>query len=549
MSSSRISADDGERVIDRSGDIDQRPPDERSNAAANIVLFSRMGAETATCAPLYRAEEPAAQAPQLSRQGPSPALADLAARLQKDLERQFDKAKAHLDALTRKIEVQEKRCILPRLDGDLQQVRFQRQKTLIASGPALATHLREERSRLADLERFKSENRISREAHYPASPLLGFGVLSVLILVEACINGVLFADSSDRGLFGGWLEAMVLAITNVGVAFLAGHLLLPQINRRGLFAKAGAVVLGLAGGAALVAVNLFGAHYRDFKAATARLEVSAALPESPRRETSIPISGQKTATNEALALKARQPATSESGFKKPSTGEDRNKRSEIEALRKVFQAPFELESFTSLFLLVIGLCAATIAAADGYKFDDPFPGYGKRCRRYAEARAKSAVALHRVVSHANGDIAATFQSLDRKLDAHARELAELHALHHAYAGDSAAMTNRLDEAARSGESEIARNGRFLSKMADRDALDRYALSVPALPPLNEKHARFYENQDKKLKALQKAVQKEKDESLGVFNSVSGDFEKLLTEAIQASFQTGSPAHANAQPAS
>ncbi len=103
------------------------------------------------------------------------------------------------------------------------------------------------------------------------------------------------------------------------------------------------------------------------------------------------------------------------------------------------------------------------------------------------------------------------------------------------------MTSRLDEAARNGESEIARHGRLLSKMADREALDRYALSVPSLLGLNDKHARFYESQEKKLKALKKAVQKEKNESLGVFNSVSDDFEKLLTEAIQASFQTGSPA--------
>ncbi len=213
----------------------------------------------------------------------------------------------------------------------------------------------------------------------------------------------------------------------------------------------------------------------------------------------------------------------------------------MEALRKVFQAPFELESFTSLFLLIIGLCAATIAAADGYKFDDPFPGYGKRSRRYAEARARTAAALQRVVSQANANIASNFQSLDRKLETHGRELAELLDLHHAYAGDCTAMTGSLDEAARSAEAEIARHGRLLSKIADRGALDRYALSVPALPALNEKHARFYENQDKKLKAMQKAVQKEKDESLGVFNSVSGDFEKLLAEAIQASFQTASPA--------
>lgn len=553
MSKSRVSGhspDDGERIIDRSGDIDQRPPDERYSGDANIVPFSPARTRHETLASLRRTGDQDMPPPQLSRHGPSPALAETATRIQKDLEKRYEKAKAHLDALIRKIEAQEKRCSSPRLDGDLQQVRFQRQKTLIASGPALANHLREERSRLADLERFKSENRLSRDAHYPASPLLGIGVLSVLILVEACLNGVLFAESSDRGLFGGWLEAMVLAITNVGVAFLVGLIVLPQLNRRGILAKAGALVLTLFGAAALVAVNLFGAHYRDFKTATARLEIAARIPDAPRRETSTPFAGQKTVAAEASAVKAHQPAIAEAGTRRSAPQEEKNKRSEMEALRKVFQTPFELESFTSLFLLIIGLCAATIAAADGYKFDDPFPGYGKRHRRYAEARSRTAAALGRVVSQANANISGNFLSLDRKLETHARELGELLDLHHAYAGDYTALTGRLDEAARSAEAEIASHGRLLSKIADREALDRYALSVPALPALNEKHARFHESQDKKLKALQKAVQKEKDESLGVFNSVSGDFEKLLTEAIQASFDTGPLASIeNAQAAS
>ena len=43
----------------------------------------------------------------------------------------------------------------------------------------------------------------------------------------------------------------------------------------------------------------------------------------------------------------------------------------------------------SFFLFVIGLCGASIAALDGYKLDDPFPGYGKRHRKYAAARQQA----------------------------------------------------------------------------------------------------------------------------------------------------------------
>jgi hypothetical protein len=540
--------EDGERIIDRSGDIDQRPPEERVAYAANIVPFRP--------APLPEAEPivtltrlnvpPAAWAP--SRRVPSAPLDDVAQRAQAALNKEFAKAKAHLQSLTQTIEAREKKCALPKLDGDLQHIRLQRQKTLIANGPALANRLREERSRLAELERFKAENRLTRDAHYPASPLLGFGILAILILVEAAINGVLFAETNDRGLFGGWLEAMALAITNVGVAFLVGSIVFPQMNRRGLPAKAGAATLSLAGVFALVAVNLFGAHYRDFRAAFAQTELAREAQAAPRRDTVTPV---KPIMSEAHGSKTKPapPPFPEAAAKPAPPADHKAKGAEIDALRKVFQSPFNLESFTSVFLLIIGLCAATIAAADGYKSDDPFPGYGKRHRRYAEARAANASALRRILSNSNAAIAAAFQSVDRKLEICAQELAELAQLHRAYAGDLTAFKNALDNAARDGEDDIARHDRLLNKLSDPSLLDRYALSSPTLPALNEKHVKFVEAHEKKLKAQKKEVQKEKDESFGVFESASEGFEKLIAEAVQASLQIApaSPGAPSASP--
>jgi hypothetical protein len=543
MSAVKVSgdADYGERIIDRSGDIDQRPPEERGVKLANIVAFrAPPPLEAEPAAKLRRLDDehlPAARAG--SRDAPDAPLAEIAMRAQASIDKQFAKAKAHLDVLVQKIEARERKCVLPRLDGDLQQLRFQRQKTLIANGPALANHLREERGRLADLERFKAENGITRDAHYPASPVLSFGVLSILILVEACINGVLFAETSDRGLFGGWLEAMALAITNVGVAFLVGCAILPQLNRRSLPAKAGGALLAIAGFSAVLAVNLSGAHYRDFKAAAAKAELTAQAAPALKREASLLVTGQKPPSQTA-GIKPPPPFPSAAEPPKRVFAEETGKRSEMEALRQALQVPFALESFASLFLLIIGLCAASVAAADGYKFDDPFPGYGKRNRRYAEARAASAAALRRVLSAANSSLAANFQPIDRKLDRYAEELAELATLRDDYTADCAAFSIALEEGAREGEAEIARHDRLFNKLPDRTALERYALSAPALPQLNERSFRFIQIQEKKLKALQKAIQKEKDESLGMFEAASGDFEKLLAEAVQASLQTTLP---------
>jgi hypothetical protein len=541
--------DDCERIIDRSGDIDQRPPDERASSAVTIVPFRAARAvEVEVVTPLQRLEDGAAPAVAPAYRQASPAvLAQVAQRAQADIDKLFAKSKARLEMLAQKIEAQEKKCALPRLDGDLQQVRFQRQKALVASGPELANHVREERARLADLERFKAENRLTRDAHYPDSPVLGVGILSMLVLIEACINGVLFADTSDRGLFGGWLEAMAFAIANVGVAFLAGFIILPQLNRRSPAAKGLAIALSVAGLAAVLAVNLFGAHYRDFRAATAKAELAAQTAPAPKREAVVSLASRKPAPGEAPSFKAPPPPFPEAAKRAPA--EENGRRSEIEALRKIFQAPFDLESFSSVFLLIIGLCAATIAAADGYKFDDPFPGYGKRSRRYAEARARNAAALRRFLKNANASVAAQFQSIDRKIDACAQALAELSALHRAYAGDLPALSAALDEAAKNGEDDIARHDRLFNKLPDRRAIERYALSAPALPPLNDKHAKFVESQEKKFKALQKTLQKEKEESFGIFETASEGVEKLVAEAVQASLQTGSSATAAPRPAS
>jgi hypothetical protein len=520
--------DGAERIIDRSGDIDQRPPDERTgDASANVLVFRPSGAPAPEPQSGVQRYSPASPPPGLLE--PSLQLAEIVQRLQKDLDKRYAKAKLQLDALSQKIEAQEKRCLAPKLESDLQQIRFQRQKILIANGPMLADRLREERSRLADLENFKAGNGLVRDAHYPSSPMLAFGVLAILVLLEAGINGVLFADSSDQGLFGGWLEALVLSVTNVGAAFLFGRIVLPQLHRRGFLAKTGAAVLCLAGVLALVAVSLTGAQYRDFKAATAAIEPAG--PIAPKHETSGPSAGAKPAPAGRLA----KPGTA--GAPPPQLqpqAAEKEGAQEREAMARLFATPFSFTSFMSIFLFVIGLCGAAIAALDGYKLDDPFPGYGKRHRRYVDARAQSAAALRNILGQSNAIMTGSFQSIGRKIESFAQEMSALLALHHAYAGDHKALQESLEEAAQDAEAQVARHDRLINKVPSPECRDTYAIGVKLLPPLSGKQIKFYESQDKKLKALQKSAQKEQEDVLGVFEAASADFQKLLAEASQAS---------------
>ncbi len=93
-----------------------------------------------------------------------------------------------------------------------------------------------------------------------------------------------FAASSDQGLFGGWIEAFVLSLTNVGAAFLIGQLVLPQLNRRGIFVKLGATAASLSCIGVLIAINLFGAHYRDYRAEAAKAEACGRAASVGRAE-------------------------------------------------------------------------------------------------------------------------------------------------------------------------------------------------------------------------------------------------------------------------
>jgi hypothetical protein len=525
-SSAHKDSDFGEdgRVIDRSGDIDQRPPEERVTSKVVAIHGLRPPQQEIASTPPAETPFPPHTPPHPSSQE----LSAVARRLQKELDTRCDKAAAQLEALMRKVEAQEKRCVPPKLDNELQQIRFQRQKVLIAHGPALAARLGTERSRLADLVHFKSANGLLRDAHYPSSPLLSIGILAVLILLEAGINGVLFAESSDQGLFGGWLEALVLAVTNIGSAFLFGRLVLPQLHRKSSVLKTAAAILCLVCLAGIVAVNLLGSHYRDYKTMLAARDAAKPSPvklEMPAaaaaKQRGTEAGGRKTSV--ATANPVHPPA-------------EKDDLKEQLALKNFAAAPFAFDSFLSFFLFVIGLCGAAIAAGDGYKLDDPFPGYGRRHRRYTEAQAETAETLRRILVHSNAIMTGNFQWVSGKIENFSQEMAELLALHHAHASERKILQESLDAAAVDAEAEFARHGRLINKVPSQPLCESFAFGVTALPGVPDKQIKFYETQDKKLKALQKNLHKDRSDVLGMFEAASGEFQRLLLDASQESLK-------------
>ena len=81
-----------------------------------------------------------------------------------------------------------------------------------------------------DLQNFRKENKIRKEAHYPESNWQSVGFLSVALIIESGLNGSMLAAGSDGGIIGGVFLALIISIINIGFGFINGWLALRYKN-------------------------------------------------------------------------------------------------------------------------------------------------------------------------------------------------------------------------------------------------------------------------------------------------------------------------------
>jgi hypothetical protein len=177
---------------------------------------------------------------------------------------------------------------------------------------------------------FMARNKLEREADYPESRFLHLATLLIIFALESVLNAFFFAQGSDFGLIGGWVQAMQYAGLNLAIAFFISLFLVRHIHHvswiNRLIGWFGALFLTVE----IVSFNLFVGHYR---------ELFAAAPEI----------AQERAIDNFLA------------------------------------SPFGLQTTESYLLFAVGVLFAIIAAIDGYRFDDRYPGFGRIARRLEKA--------------------------------------------------------------------------------------------------------------------------------------------------------------------
>jgi hypothetical protein len=209
-----------------------------------------------------------------------------------------------------------------------------RLRNLMAETRQALCALKAEKQRYSDyFDEFKQHHRRNVDARYPQSRLLHYGVVAVLLLVESLLNGYFFARGSEFGLLGGVSQSITVAVLNILPAFFIAGLVLLRYSHHVSFFKRNLARLGLLAYLGWIGLfNLGVAHYRD---------LLASRPDDALTLTLGQLSGQ----------------------------------------------PLLLADINSWLLLLVGLLFALIAAWDGYRSDDPYPGYGSRQRWFLDLEA------------------------------------------------------------------------------------------------------------------------------------------------------------------
>ena len=118
-------------------------------------------------------------------------------------------------------------------------------------------------NRESDLERFKKDNGLSREARYKTSYLATVAIILAFLVVETSLNSTLLAKASDLGLVGGMAQAVIISLINIVIGFGLGFLIYPRTNQKSKRLSMSWRAVLIFGFAAVLIFNLLIGHYRE----------------------------------------------------------------------------------------------------------------------------------------------------------------------------------------------------------------------------------------------------------------------------------------------
>lgn len=244
-------------------------------------------------------------------------------------------------------------------DADIEQAGLDMKGAVEEERPELESLVHRAQQAIGDLNQFKREEKLTRDADYPESRSLQVGILVGLVLVETLINGLFFGANVSGGIFAGVSYAVLISVVNViGLGLLAAVMWRKTNNRVPMQKLAGWTCLVFVTVAA-IGWNLLVGHYRE--------ALAADYPPAPDTVSTV-----------------SQAEAGEPGIEACWMGPDETDADQ-EALCLFLRNHIRLGGFYSYMLLLIGLLAWLLGAYEWFRQDDPYPGYGKRARKRRKA--------------------------------------------------------------------------------------------------------------------------------------------------------------------
>jgi len=186
---------------------------------------------------------------------------------------------------------------------------------------------------IKELEIFREENNLKRQANYPEKSQIFFRytLLLILIVIEGTLNASFFSEGVSTGLIGGFVYAASLALINIAGCFFIGKVGIRWINHSKVFGKSIGMLSLVIAFLFLCSMAFSIAHVR-----------------------------------EAMAL----------GIENPTQAAWDMMQNEL----------WKFKDLTSWFLILLTLGFGIGAIVDGVYIDDIYPGYGSIYRRTESAK-------------------------------------------------------------------------------------------------------------------------------------------------------------------
>ncbi len=249
-------------------------------------------------------------------------------------------------------------------DADVEQACLDMKEAVEEERPEQERLAGQAQQAIGDLNQFKRDEKLSRDADYPENRALQIGILVGVVLVETLINGLFFGANVSGGIFAGVSYAVFVSVINViGLGLCAALMWRMTKHREPLMKVIGGTTLVLVTVAA-ISWNFLVGHYRE----------ALALDYPP----------EPTATQSVPATETAEPGI-EACWRGPDEAD-----ADREALCLFAQSPFGLIGFQSYMLLLIGLIAWLYGAHEWFRQEDPYPGYSRRARKRRKAERRLA---------------------------------------------------------------------------------------------------------------------------------------------------------------